>query len=414
MPVRIQTPDLAFVDALQQQLTTFQSTGKGEDLLLSIVPAEPAVDGLLTDIRTNAGRFSGAFVPYWAIPDLVRENALERANPPPSELPAPMSRLRSFGGEWVATDLDHNCDLLFFRRDLLAQSDASVPDHWAEFIVMLDATDLAIALPRTHAAQVVDHVVAMAASYVGDAPMWFDPATFDPVIASEPHQRALQDWQALSVHAVDAQSTGDLWQAFAEGSAAFLIASSDAYAYFHSIGLDLGNVGVAALPGYRDTSGTVRRAGNTIGANWGGVTLSGRANIDAVRGFLDSLAMPVAQQTLWTDASTGISPVAEDPAAGAAVARDAGWPEEPTAAWLDAIAQTWSEPLQLLPLRIAETRRYLQALERQIVSLLNGESPSAADALTDAAEEWRSINQAIDVTVQRDLYDRSIAPPPSL
>ena len=115
VPIRIQTPDLAFVNALQRQLSAYRATAEANGLLLSIVSAEPASDSLLNDLRLNGRRFSGAFVPYWLIPDLIRDGFIAPANSPPASLPPAVAQLRSFGGEWVATDFDHDCDLLFLR-----------------------------------------------------------------------------------------------------------------------------------------------------------------------------------------------------------------------------------------------------------------------------------------------------------
>jgi hypothetical protein len=90
---------------------------------------------------------------------------------------------------------------------------------------------------------------------------------------------------------------------------------------------------------------------------------------------------------------------------------DAGWPESPTSAWLTALYETVTNPVQLPALRIAETRRYLQALEDRIVPFLASDDDAAA-TLAVAAADWTAINEAIGIETQRDLYGRSLMPAP--
>ena len=130
-------------------------------------------------------------------------------------------------------------------------------------------------------------------------------------------------------------------------------------------------------------------------------------------GSLEYLAEPAAQRSLVTDPTTGATLAA----AGSVTTQEAlevsGWPESLTRLWLQAIDATFSNPVQLQPLRIAETRRYLLALEQRIVAYLDGEVSSAADVLEAAAEDWRAINDAIGVETQRDLFHRSRMAPPA-
>lgn len=411
-PIRIQTPDLAFTNALQRQLADFQNTTGNNDLLLSIVPAEPASDSLMSDLRLNGRRFAGAFVPQWLIPDLVRDGLITPAGQPPAPLPPVVAQLRSFGGEWVSTDLDHDCDLLYVRLDLLDDARASIPESWDELHDMLVSTDLRIALPQNHAEQVVDHWAAMSASFTSEEPFWFMSETMEPTIASVAHQQSLDVWKSLGAFAIESSSTGDLWSAFAAGEVVTLIGSADAFPFFLESTVDPAMIGVAQLPGMRMEDGRIHRAGNTAGANWGGVTIAGLPGTDSVKNFLGHLASPVAQAALWTDRTTGVNPAVLHVGESLVLATAATWPQSPTERWLTAIEQTLNNPLQLPPLRIAETQRYLQALELRIVAYLTGTVGSSREALELAAADWRDITHAIDIDVQRDLFQRSLMPPP--
>ncbi len=428
-PIRIQTPDLAFADALNQALDNWSVANDAADLILSIVPAEPASDSLLNDARSGARRFSGSFAPNWLMSDLVRDEFILPAAAPPEALPASIAQLRSFGGEWYATDLDHDCDLLFYRLDLLDRSGIEPADTWETLLDQVSELTArgngGIGLPMNHAQQLVDHFASMAASFVlvpdSATSFWFDPTEMTPSIASVDHQQALELWRNLGrtmPESLHSGSTGDLSRALADGSVVYLVASADFFPFALDQGMDLNLLGVSPLPGAIGSDGSVQRAGNVTGACWGGVTMSStgdRARTE-VSGFLASLANPDAQELLWRERTTGIVPApASEPDVKSmtAVLADVGWPEHLSSAWLGALHQTFTNPLQLPALRIAETRRYLRALEDRIVRFLASDETSAADSLVAAASDWTAINEAIGVETQRDLYTRSLMPPPS-
>ena len=413
VPMRIQTPDLAFVDALQLQLTSYQAGNEADGLLLSIVPAEPASSSLLNDLRLNGRRFTGAFVPHWLIPDLVRDDYLLPAPAPSAPLPASIARLRSFGGQWVASDLDHDCALLFYRADQLDAAGIAIPQTWDELLeaaASLNETGSGIAVPCNFSQQITGYFCAMAANYVDAGVFWFDADSMDPVIASPQHAQALDVWGALA-QLVPTRlrdgSTGDLWEALIAGSIGFLVASASFLPFALDRMSDPSSIGVAPLPGIQSTNGTVSRTGNTTGANWGSVVIRGTNGTDTVGSFLEYLSTPKHLAELWSDRSTAILPA---PVGSEDVTRDIeqltsmGWPDVPSRAWLTALQETFGNPNQLIPLRIAETQRYLQALENELVRFLSSQVSTAAEALERAASQWRAINEVIDVEIQRELF----------
>jgi len=424
VPVRIQTPDLAFTEAVQSVFRRWKASTGAADLELAVVPAEPASNLLLDDARGGMGQFSGAFVPSWLISDLVRDDFIVPTDPPPVTLPPAIARIRSFGGEWVATDFDHDCDLLYYRADLLDQAGLPVAQSWDELDEqsreLIGRLGGGVALPQTHAQQAVDHVASMAASFVlvesDAARFWFDPETMQPAIGSELHIRSLERWRALArtmPGSLRAGSTGDLWEALLAGSVGYLVASVDFLSYAVARGQSSA-IGVATLPGNADDDGAIRRAGNVTGASWGGVIMRSagdRASAE-IRGFFDLLAEPETQAALAVDPSTGITPL---PLAGNrfdAISAEA-WGAQPISDWLTAIRDTWENPIQLPPLRIAETRRYLRALEDRIVPFMASNDASAAAALAAAVDDWIEINHAIGIETQAGLYAKSSMPAPA-
>lgn len=424
-PIRIQIPDLAFARALENLLTVWTSTNSTAQLTLALVPPEPASASLLNDARMQLNQFAGALVPVWTIPDLVRDDFIVPVSPPPIALPRSVAHLRSFGGEWVTSDFDHSCDLLYWRTDLLARSGFAPAESWdalvEQAVFLMKDIGGGIALPQTHAQQVVDHFVSMAASFVvpdvGEEPFWFDPETMTPAIVSERHQQALEQWRALARTTpteLRAGSTGDLWEAFLAGRTGYLIASTDFLSYAIERGVDTTMIGIGELPGVIGNDSTIRRVGNTTGAAWGGVIMRAAGDVanQAVRAFFEWLAAPETQAALWSDPSTGITPASGDQT-NLDRLREADWAARTAADWLAAIDNTVSNAVQLPPLRIAETRRYLQALENHIVPFLvsSGDDP-ATEALTEAANDWDAIDIAIGIATQQELYARSLMPVP--
>ncbi|MEZ4530168.1 MAG: ABC transporter substrate-binding protein [Thermomicrobiales bacterium] len=429
IPVRIQTPDLAFVSRLQELRDQWAMGNQGSDLLLSVVPAEPAAASLLEDARSGSDRFAGAIVPNWLIPDLVRDSFIRPAMPPPTPIPAPIAQLRSFGGEWIATDLDHDCDLLFFRRDLLDAHGFEPAQTWDALIEQGEALTKmglgGVGTPTSHAQQVVDHLASFSAAFVlaEEQPdeFWFDPETMTPAIGSAAHQRALEQYRRLSQTMppeLRSGSTGDLWNAFLAGDLTYVIGSADLLPYAIDRAANVDVLGVAMLPGVASSDGTIARAGNVTGASWGGVTMTGADASDAeeVTDFLRTLAQHEAQFELVSDSSSGVTPApasADDVDALAAALGDRGWPTRITTEWLQAIHDTYASPVQLPALRIAETRRYLQALDDRTTPYLGGDDSTSRDVLSAAADDWDAINEAIGIDTQRDLYTRSLMPPPA-
>lgn len=423
-PIRIQTPDLAFADPLRQILASWATVSDTSSLVLSIVPAEPATDSLLRDARSASAQFAAAFVPVWSISDLVRDGFIAPVSPPPQPVWPALAQLRSFGGEWVASDLDHDCDLLYYRVDLLERYGLPVAQTWEELqeqaTLLSELMTGGIALPRSHAQQVVDHFTSMSAAFVipGSDPghFWFDPDTMQPSIASTPHVHALDVWRDLARTTPDTLRTGStaaLWEAFIGGSVAYLIASADFLPYAIERRVESDAIGVAQLPGNRSAGDTVQHVGNTTGASWGGVLMraAGEQALSEVQAFFDHLALPNTQATLTADRSSGIT---APPADSSQLDRFSatGWPAQSTSAWIDAINHTLTNPMQLPPLRVAETRRYLQALEAHIVPFLQSDHGDAAETLAAAANDWQQINAAIGVDTQRSLYEQSLMPPP--
>lgn len=437
VPVRIQTPDLAFVDKLQVTLGDSAQASGDSGLTLSIVPAEPASDQLLNDARSGARRFSGALVPNWSIADLVRDDFVLPVPPPSTPLAPAIAGIRSFGGEWITTDFDCDCDLLFLRTDLLAEAtatrdyraatgiDLEPAGSWDELrrqaAFFADRIGGGVALPQNHAQQVVDHFVAMAACHVLSGPanerFWFDPDTMEPSLDAHGFVQALDSWRQMALSTPDgarARGTGDLWQALLDGSVAYLVASSDFLPFALERGVDAGIIGVSELPGRTTDAGTVLRAGNVVGASWGGVVMAASSAATVAEEFFAYLADPTVMQGFWTDPGTGVVPGVTQAGAAQVVGslESAGWPSSITNSWVDAIGATLSNAIQLPALRIAEAQRYLQALESRLVPLFASPDGDAKMVLSAAADDWRRINEAVGIETQRDLYVRSLMPAP--
>ncbi|MCA9858637.1 MAG: hypothetical protein KC438_02905, partial [Thermomicrobiales bacterium] len=290
-----------------------------------------------------------------------------------------------------------------------------LPETWSDLAEAARFGAIRVAAPQTFAQQVTSHLSAMAASVPGSDPFWFDADSMTPVIDSEAHRRALEIWQTLSSSTPESArtgSTGDLWQCLLDGSAEVLIARADFLPFALERGFDLNRLYVAPLPGEPSFDGTIQRVGNAAGANWGGVTIDGLDRTGEVSRFLSSLSLPASQTRFSVNPQNGITPAPNDANPDVGPFEAAGWPATPTATWLGAIAETLWNPHQLPQLRIAETQRYLGTYESRIVSFLDGAIASPDEALTAAADDWRTITEAIGVETQQDLYRQSLMPAP--
>lgn len=419
-PIRLRIPEVAFVDHLDMRIRDWNSDPTHHPIQPVVVDAEPAVDWLLDDLRAGRNQAAGAIVPYWSVPDLVRDAFIGPVAAPSSSLPLSIRRLLSFGGSWVSTAFDHDCTLIYVDSGVISSTGRTI-ETWDDLLVV--AQGRTVALPRTAAQQVSAHVVALAAAAGVDpaAPerFWFDPETMEPQLDRTSFGVALSFWKQLGSQAwedADWSTTGDLWRAFVAGEADILIASADFLPFALEAGVDSDRIEILALPAAEGPDGVVRRVGSVTGPNWSGVVIRDAPNATELEEFLRLLSTPDT-----------LDPFALDPASGIVPAPDVngydldqvdafvagGWPEKATAQWLAAVGRTLSNAIQLPPLRIAETPRYTRALDRHVTAFFDGAPDSADEATNAATREWTEITQAIGIETQRSLLQRSLELPPS-
>jgi len=460
--VRIQVPDIALKKTVRSIRDQFlDETGVSASIRLT--PAESGLFAIREDIRTGSNAIDGAIVPMWHIGDLLADDQIaplgQIYESTESQFPAvtlndefpAVRHLRRFGDDLVAIPFDCDCLMLYYRSDLIndavnqqafeqfAGRPLGIPSTWEELILIGEyfRTEGMDTLPLhlTAGGQGMFLYLAVAGSHViGDQnpdAFWFDQVTFDPLVASEGHSRALRLFKRLfELGPTDQLSwtLPDAWQHFLEGHAVFAIASADLL----TMAIDLASqmrdrIGVAPLPGStgydnpittgRHATDTPNMVGNVLGPSWGGVVRTSSHQPAAAYHFLALLADELRQQAFGWGVHDGVDPgrlsqmpPEVDPEGSTPLQGylDAGFSELQAIEFTSAIQQTMSNSLQLPYLRIPGAFDYLAALDLRLSEFLAGSSSSADAALQLVSDDFRAISQTLGVQRQLELYLRSM------
>jgi multiple sugar transport system substrate-binding protein len=453
--IRVQVPDIALAQTVQSVISRFTEE-TGFQVHIRLVAAESALFTLREDARTGNDDIDSAIVPMWHIGDLLNDELIQPLGPlgdvasgPPidfdAELPA-VRVLRRFGGDPVATPLDADCQLLYFRRDLIEDAAHSrdyhvltgatlrVPETWEELEVMaayfatagVDGIALHLSQPGLGFWQYL-----AAATSITDASsprFWFDLESFAPAIASAPHVEALALFGRLFATGSPEQlawSLPEAWNRFVTGQAVFTIAGPDLLTSAIQLErLDREAIGIAPLTGIsRAGDGTPSptadslRTGNALGACWGGVIRNTSRFPQAAWHFLSLLAEATFQKPMGWQPADGVDPgrqaqfpaeMVPDGQVSVKAYVAAGFTLDQASEFATSIAATLGNPRQLPYLRIPSAWDYLTALDRRIGEYLTGEQPDPGAALALAAEDFTAITSLHGADRQRERYLRSL------
>jgi multiple sugar transport system substrate-binding protein len=451
----------------------------GGRLELDLVPISELHPTLMLDLQRGTHRYDAVVVAAYFYGDLIAGDHVLPVEPLMASgrfprwsydvMPPALRTLHSWGGTGYGVLNDADGQVLYYRRDVLADPANQAafkaalgydlrapPTSWQQVLDIArffdgknwdqrdDRPDRGMVLHLKPGEQGFYHFQSLSAPFaIAPGPTaasrrnvyWFDPADMKPLINSPGHVAALELLQQLN-QLGPADQMGwrlpEAWDYFLRGKAVFVFSWGDVGALCQDEARSLikGNCGAAMLPGstrYWDfdqgtwvESAEPNRVGNTTGGSWHGVLLSGSANQEAAYSFLALMALPPV--SLWNAQHgwTGINPgytYQFPPPAGTARLADyirAGWDRADVEDYLQAYHATFNAPTMLPYLRIRGTPEYWSVLDSELASALGGRK-TAQEALDAVAAAWDGITDRLGREQQLEAYREAIgySPDPS-
>jgi multiple sugar transport system substrate-binding protein len=428
------------------------------------MPHEELFANLISDLTNRVGRYDAAIAGAWWLGELVAGDYIvpyDRFYGDPrfpawnidDVLPAPR-RLLEYGGKKYMVPNDHDGQVMYYRRDLLADPRhkaafrerygraLDVPKTWAEFRDVAEyfngkdlngdgQPDHGVVLPLKAGAQGMFHFMSLSAHFVigPDNPRlyWFDPQTMKPLIDSPGHVRALTTLVDLVQFGPKEMVNWDLgrgWDHFLSGRAALAMTWGDLGALAQQEGSKVrGKIGAAPLPGSTEyysivqhrwvKAAGVNRVGNTTGGSWAGVISRFSKAPEATYYLLALMATKPKSLIYAARGWDGIDPgrryhfLPPEGTGDIATYRQAGWDDADVRDYLHAYHETFSNPLQFPYLRIPGSYSYWQALDLYLAEAAAGHlTPEAA--LKTAAVDFDEITIRLGRERQRRAYRSSL------
>jgi len=439
----------------------------GATLQIVQVASLDLFDNFYSDVAHGVGKYDALLASAWWLGELVAGNhiiAYDRYYNDPrfpkwdigEVLPAPRSLL-SYGGKKYMVANDHDGQVLYYRRDLLADPQhrkafrqkygyaLDVPRAWGQFrdiAEYFNGRDLngdgvighGVTIALKAGNQGMFHFMSLSAPFVigPDNPKlyWFDPQSMKPLIESPGHVRALErliELVRFGPREMLGWQSGQSWDYFLAGHAALTFSWGDLGALAQQQGSKVkGRIGVAHLPGTREyfsvahgkwmKGDPVNRVGNTTGGSWAGV-ISRYSKAPEATYYLLALMATREKSTVYAARGwDGIDPGRRFhflPPDGNAKIDDylrAHWNEADVRDYLHAYFDNFSNPQQLPYLRIPGTYSYLQALNLHLAEAVNGQA-TAEGALKAAALDFEEITLRLGRAPQRRAYRTSLGLP---
>jgi len=433
-----------------------------------LVVVEQTIDehyaSFISDATTKAGRYDVSMAGAWWLGELVESGFVASYDKLYGDprfpawdindiLPAPRSLL-SYGGRKYMVANDHDGQVLYYRRDLLADPkhrtafkaqygyELDVPGTTkqlkdvAEYFTGKDLNGdgragYGLTLALRVGAQAMFHFMSFSAPYVvgpeNPKLYWFEPKTMAPLIESPGHARALQDFVSLVKYGPREMLDWDLgasWDCFLAGRAALTFTWGDLGGLAEQEGSKVkGKLGVAPMPGTTDYYSIAGQrwvrtrspnvVGNTVGGSWAGVISRTSKSPEAAYFLLALMANKekglVYAARGWDGIDPGRSSQMLAPYGTATVDGylQLGWNESDVTQYLGAYAQTFSNPLQFPYLRIPGAFSYWQALDAHLAEAASGQlTPQAA--LRATAVDFDEITLRLGRDKQRRSYVASL------
>jgi multiple sugar transport system substrate-binding protein len=436
----------------------------GAQLQLERMPGVEHFPTIISDMTNRVGKYDASIAGGWWLGDMVAGGhllAYDKFYDDPrfpkwnidDVLPGPRTLL-SYGGHKYMVAYDHDGQVMYYRRDLLADARhqaafrarygyaLAVPQTWAQFRDAAEyfngqdlngdgTPDNGLVLALKPGSQGMFNFMSLSASFlIGPANTrlyWFDPQTMKPLIESPGHLRALEFFCELvkfGPREMLGWDHGRGWDHFLAGRAAFALTWGDLGALAQQPGSKVkGKTGAAQMPGtheYYDLGAgrwvkteAVNRVGNTTGASWAGVISRYSKVPEATYFLLALLASKEKSQVYAARGWDGVDPGRRFhflPPEGTGTLEPylgAGWDEADVRDYLNAFQRTFNDRQQFPYLRIPGTYSYWLALDLHLVEAASGQLTPAA-ALKATAVDFEEITIRLGRERQREAYRTSL------
>jgi multiple sugar transport system substrate-binding protein len=461
----ITVKNIAIAGPVQELKDEFEAA-TGARLTIVQVPGEEHFDNFIADVTNRVGKYDASIAGAWWLGELVSRDYLvsyDKFYRDPrfpkwrveDVLPAPRSLL-SYGGKKYMVANDHDGQVMYYRRDLLADPRhqtafqqkygyrLDVPKTWAQFRDVAQyfngkdlngdgVPDHGLTMALKAGNQGMFHFMSLSAPFVigPDNPQlyWFDPQSMKPLIESPGHVRALAALVDLVQFGPKDMLNWDLgkgWDHFLAGRAALTFSWADLGALAQEEGSQVkGKIGTAPLPGTHEYYSIAQRkwvkttqpnvVGNTTGGSWAGVISKYSKAPEATYYLLALMATREKSQVYAVRGWDGIDPgrtfhfLPPDGTGRIETYLKAGWNEADVRDFLHAYFNNFSNKLQFPYLRIPGAFSYWQALDVHLLHAVAGQSSPEA-ALKATAVDFEEITIRLGREQQRRSYRASLGP----
>jgi multiple sugar transport system substrate-binding protein len=371
----------------------------------------------------------------------------------PDEWLPSMRKLYSWNGKVYGVLFDGDGQALYYRKDVFAKKenqdkfkakfgyDLPAPPKTtkeyhdvADFFTGWDwngdgQNDFGISLHAKVNEQGFFHFLTLSAPFIVSTDnkyYFFNPDTMKPLINSEGHLRALEDYVKFLANGPKEQiawTLGQGWNLFLAGHSA----TEPTWGDLPTLAQDpksskvQGKMGAAPLPGtteaYNPISGQwkkydLNQVGNTNGGTWHCVISRFSKKQEATYDFLAFMAnnknAAFNAANGWTGVQPGMKFLFFPPNGTGSVEqwKALGWNEDDVIEYIKAYYAVLAAPVQQEYLRIPGTAEYWHDLDVNISAVLAGQA-QPKDALDKTAAAWEKITERYGRDKQKALYQAS-------
>ena len=431
------------------------------------VPIETLHQQIFSDLASGLGRYDAYMTGAWFYGDFfvpttpyIIEIDKFLADPrysywdPNQWLPS-MRKLYEWNGKLYGVLFDGDAQALYYRKDIFADGQNKekfkakygyeLPNppktvkelhDVAKFFTGWDwnndgSNDWGLALHAKVNEQGFFHFLSLSAPYVispDNKYYFFNPQNMKPLINSEGHLRALEDYVKLASAGPREEiswTLGQGWNLFLAGHSAMEPTWGDlpTLAQDPKTSKVKGKIGAAGIPGtteaYNPITGQwkkyeLNQVGNTNGGSWHCVISRNSKKPEATYDFLAFMANKKNAFFNSTNGWTGVQPGMKFeylPPVGTASLDEfkaQNWNTDDVVEYLKGYYSVLSAPVQEEYLRIPGTAEYWHELDVNISAVLGGQMQPKA-ALDATAAAWEKITERYGREKQKTLYEASFA-----